>query len=798
MLKNYIKTAFRNLRNQKGFSLINLSGLAIGMACCLLILLYVKDELSYDRHYKNSDRLYRVVIDGLFNEALNHYAVTPMAAPPVYSAEVPEIENFTRMFGFGRQQLLKIGDRSYEETGIFIADSSFFEIFSHEFIAGEEESAIKTPGSVVIAESAANKIFGNQDAMGQMLNFDLIGEVQVTGIVKDVPANSHFSFQYIVPFNSLSAQRREALQHWIRINGWAYILLSKGADIKSVERKIQDVWEKNTGEYSRSVGIQLDFMLQRVIDIHLHSNRQVEIESNGDNTQVIFFSAIAIFILFIACINFMNLSTARSARRAREVGLRKVFGAHKTNLIRQFLMETTVFSMIGLAIAIVIVLISLPIFNDLTGKGLTLSSLLNSPILFGMLGIVIFTGVFAGSYPAFFLSRFEPDRVLRGTLSQGMKGSILRKIFVVFQFSLSVMLIFSTGVILDQISFMKNKELGFKQDLIMVVNIKTGPVIQNPNPVKNELILNPNISYVSASTGVPGRVFELRFFVPEGSDSTQSHAMNVIRCNPDYISTFDMKIVAGRDFSNQIVTDISDAFLVNETGAQKLGWTPEEAVGKELEFMTVRKGHIVGVIKDFHFKSMREKIEPLVVMAQKGGFGFLVFRLSGKNVSETIDFVEKTWKKFEPEHEFSYFFVDEIFDVMYVSEERTSQIFSIFAFLAIFIASLGLFGLASYTAQQRTREIGIRKVLGASASRIILNLTTEFLKWVVVANFVAIPVAAIVLRKYWLASFPFHDGLPIWTFVLASGLSIVIAFVTVYYQSFKAATANPVNSIRNE
>jgi putative ABC transport system permease protein len=461
-------------------------------------------------------------------------------------------------------------------------------------------------------------------------------------------------------------------------------------------------------------------------------------------------------------------------------------------------METTVLSLIGLVIAVGIVLIVIPAFNNLTGKALTFDSMGNLPMVFGMMGIVLLTGIFAGSYPAFFLSGFTPDRALRGTLSQGLKSSILRKIFVVFQFALSVMLIICTGVILDQIKFMKNKELGFRKDQVMVVNIKTGPVIQNPKPVSNQLLMNPNISDVTASTGVPGRVYELRFFVPEGSDQSQSHAMKVIRSDHKYVHTFGLQIVAGRDFSEEIITDPSDAFIVNETGARKLGWTPEEAVGKELEFMTVIKGHIVGVIKDFHYRSMRNSIEPLVIMNQGARFGFAAFRINKENVPETIAYVEKAWKKFEPEHDFSYFFVDEIFDAMYASEEKTSQIFSMFALLAIFIACLGLFGLASFTAQQRTREIGIRKVLGATVSGIVMNLTMEFLKWVVAANVIAIPVAILLLRKYWLANFSFQAGLSIWTFVLASGISAAIAFLTVYYQSFKAATANPVNSIRNE
>lgn len=798
MLKNYFRAGIRNFLLQKGFSLINLIGLAIGMACCILILLYVKDELSYDRHYNKSDRLYRVVIDGQFNEALNLYAVTPMAAPPVVASEIPEIEDFTRMFSLGRQQLIKIADRSYEESGIFITDSSFFAVFSNTFLEGNQDTALSDPGAIVITESTANRLFGSTSVVGKLLNLELIGELQVTGVVKDVPANSHFSYQYIVSFNSLPESRQEAMQHWIRITGWAYFILSDGADLSSVEQKIQDVWEKNTGVYSRSVGIQLDFMLQKVTDIHLHSQRQVEIETNGDKTQVIIFSSIAGFILFIACINFMNLVSARSLKRAREVGLRKVFGAHRGDLIKQFLCESILFCLVGLLLAAAIVLLALPAFNEITGKALTTKALIHIPMLAGIAGIMISTGIIAGSYPAFLLSAFMPIKVLRGGPVKGTNSSFLRRALVVVQFTLSVMLIISTGAILEQIKFMKKKELGFNKDRILVVNIKTRPVIRNPFPVMDELMLNPQISDISFATGVPGRVYELRFFVPEGSDSSQSHAMNVIRCNPGYITTFGMQITAGRDFSEKIITDTSDAFIVNETGARKLGWTPEEAVGKELEFMTVRKGQIVGVVKDFHFKSMRETIEPLVLMAQGEAYGFTAVRISEENVAETIDFVQRIWKTFEPEHEFSYFFVDDIFNQMYSSEEKTSQLITIFAVLAIFIACLGLFGLASYTALQKRREIGIRKVLGASVAGIVSKMTLDFLKWVAAANIVAIPAAIFALNKYWLMNFSFRNRLSPGIFITAAGLSLVIAFLTVFYQSLRAATADPVDSIRCE
>lgn len=798
MIKNFLKSALRSHSRQKGFSFINLSGLAVGMACCILILLFVQDELSYDHHFENSNRLYRVVTDGIFNGALNHYALCPMALPPVFSDEIPEVENFTRVFGFGRRQLLKVENKSFEEMGIFIVDSAFFEVFSHQFISGDKHNALLKPGSVVLTESSARRLFGSDDPMGKRFSLQAVGEVYVTGIVEDTPANSHFSFRYVLPFITLSQNRQKAMQHWIRLNGSAYVLLKEGADVSSVERKILDVWEKNTGEYSRSVGIQLEFPLQKVTDIHLHSNRQVEIGINGDFTQVIIFSAVAVFVLLIACMNFMNLSTARFASRAREVGLRKLFGANRKKLIFQFLFESILFSLVSLLVALGISILALPFFNAMTGKALTLNSFGRESLVFGLFCIIAFAGIIAGSYPAFFLSRFEPDRILRGSVSQGMKSPVLRKTLVVTQFTLSVMLIIGTGVILDQIAYMKNKDLGFPQDRIMVINIQTGPVSRNPDPVMNALQMHLNISDVSASTGVPSRIGEFRFFVPEGSDSSQSHGMHVVRSDFGYLRTLGLKTVAGRDFSKEILSDSNDAFIINETAARKMGWTSNEAAGKELEFMTVRKGHIVGVVKDFHYLSMRDAIGPLVIMNQKEGFAFVELRLSENNIRDSIEFVKQTWTKFEPGREFRYFFVDEAFNAMYLSEEKTIRLFSLFALLAVVIACLGLYGLASYTAQKRFREIGIRKILGASVPSIVKNLTAEFLKWVILANIIAVPASIIILQKYWLSRFTFNTGVSFWMIVSAVGLSVIIAFLTVYYQALKAAVANPIDSIRYE
>ncbi|MFC1556051.1 ABC transporter permease [candidate division KSB1 bacterium] len=797
MFKNYLTIAFRNILRQKGFSFINLSGLAIGMACCILILLFVQDELSFDRYHENSDRLYRVVTDAYMSGTLSQFARCPLAIPTAITAEIPEIESSTRLFAFGRQ-IVAVEDRIYEETGVFAADSTFFSLFTHEFIAGDKETALDAPGSVVITESTANKLFGDKDVIGKTFRYQAFGTLQVTGVIRDVPVNSHFQFKYIVSFSTFPAAQLPNIIRWQRLSGYAYILLADRADPKVVKNKIMEVYEKYGGEEGRGYGIDIELFLQKITDIHLRSNLQAEIEPNGDFKTVLLFSAIAFFILFIACINFMNLSTARSARRAREVGLRKVFGACKTNLISQFLMESIILSLIGLVLAIGISTLALSKFNILTGKVMTIASLGNTAMITVMIVIVIFTGLIAGIYPAFFLSGFQPSKTLHGSLSQGLKNSNLRRGLVVLQFALSVMLIISTGVILDQIEFMKKKELGFNKERVLVAAIQSGQVRRNPDLIKNELMKNPNIIDFSATSGSPGQTGEQRPMVPEGNDQTASHLLFVLRGDHNFINIFKMEIVAGRDFSPEIPSDMDDAFIINETCAKTLGWTPDEAIGKGLDFLTVRQGHIVGVVKDFHFRSIKENIGPMVIMAQRSPMAFAAIRISENDMAGTIEYIQSVWEKLEQGREFNYFFIDERFQSLYTSEKQMSDILSLFALFAIFIACLGLFGLASYTTQQRTKEIGIRKVLGASVKSVVLKLSTEFIKWVVIANIIAFPAAVVILRKYWLVNFPYKTGLSVWIFISAFLLSVLIAVITVLYQSIKAAIANPVNSLRQE
>jgi putative ABC transport system permease protein len=798
MLLNYLKTAWRNLTKQKGYSLINLSGLAIGMACCLLIFLFVQDELSYDRYHEKADQIHRLVIDAEVGGSLSHMAVAPFAAPPAFAEEIPEVESYVRIIRIGRQQVIKVKERSFEEPGIYLADDTFFKIFTHTFTAGDKETALTAPGSVVITEDTAHRLFGKEDPIGKTLTFAPVGELNVKGVIRNVPRNSHFTFNYMISFNSLNKQQRKGIEQWLSIQGWAYLLVQEGADSREVEKKFAAIYEKHTGQTARKYGISLAFFVQKLTDIHLRSNLEHEIAANGNILYVYVFSAIALFILVIACINFMNLSTARSANRAREVGLRKVFGAQRQNLIRQFLSESNLLALAGLVLALALASMALPVFNKFAGKELTSGSLYQAPILAGMLFLILFTGILAGSYPALFLSGFQPISVLRGKLSRGIKSSGLRKILVVFQFAISIILIIGTGIVLAQINFMKNKNLGFDKEQLLVALVQTQATGKNSQSIKSELLQNPNILHVSFSSAVPCRIGEGRLMIPEGRSKEETFPMTVMRCDYDFIETYGMELAAGRNFSLDFTTDAKEAYIINETAAAKFGWDAEEAVGKKLTFAEGRPGKIIGITKDFHFQPLQQAIDPLVLMLDKQIFAFASMKISTNNVSDTISFVKKIWETKEPGREFDYFFLDEDFTARYASEKRLSDILTSFSVLAIFIACLGLFGLASFTAEQRTREIGIRKVLGASANNIVLHLSKDFIKWVLVANVLAWPAAYLVMRDLWLSNFAYRTTPSLFTFLLAGAASILIALLTVSFQVIRAAVSNPADSLRHE
>jgi len=795
MLKNYLKIALRNLKKHKAYSFINIAGLAVGMTCCILILLWVQDELDFDRYHENADRIYRITYAEEIGGAFDHYALPPFPAAPAFAAEVPGISGYTRLWQ--RTGFFKHGENNFDERNIFYVDKDFFNIFTYEFIEGDPATALENPGSIVLTRDMAQKIFGDKDALGETLNLNADGDLKVTGVVENVPPNSHFHFNYLVSINTIQGRRAEYLDAWLSIAGWSYLLLEENADAKMVEKKLVSIVEKHTGADARKYGQKMFYYLQPLTDIHLKSNLEGELEGNGDIRYIYVFSLIAAFILLIACINFMNLSTARSANRGKEVGLRKVLGAYKKRLVMQFLTESTGFAFVSSILALNLVWFLLPAFNSFTGKEITVTSLFSLAVVFSLFILVIFTGIAAGSYPAFYLSSFQPIDTIRQKLQRGSGRSVLRNTLVILQFTISVVLIISTFIVLEQLNYMKNQKLGFKKEQVLAVQIRGEGLREQLEPFRNELKKNVKIQEVSYSNGIPGSTDTILTVFQEGKPENVTHTFDYIYSDYDFLKTYEIELVQGRDFSQEFGSDNEGAYLINETAVAKLGWG-KDTLGKKIGFSREVMRPIVGIVKDFHYRSLKEVIGPLAIFLRPTQVSYSSIKMSTEDISSTLSYIEKTWNTFEKERSFEYFFVDENFDALYNSEERLSQVITFFAFIAIFVACLGLFGLASYTAEQKTKEIGIRKVLGASVGSIMFQLSRNFIKWVFLANVIAWPLTYIVLKNYWLSHFPFRVRMSLLTFFAAGLIALFIALITVSFQSIKAALANPVDSIRYE
>jgi len=782
MIQNYLKVAFRKITRQKVFSIINIAGLAIGMAICILILLWVQDELNYDKFHKNADDIYRIIMHDW-----NYGIVWPVVSIPVGPAlkqEFPEIFDSVRIRDF--IGLVTRGERMFDEIGAYV-DPSFFKIFSFKFIEGKSQSALQDPSSIVISQKLANKIFGDEDPIGKNLKLNDELDLKVTGVIEDMPSNSHLKLAFLASFK-IHEQKDRDPTNWGRFQVPTYIQVQENIPMGSVEKKIAGVLQ----EHGVRSGPKLE--LEPLTRIHLYAR-----DGGGDIRYVYIFSIIAVLILVIACINFMNLTTARSSTRVKEIGMRKVTGAHRADLIKQFLGESVLISLIALFFAVILVVLLLPAFNDLASKQLTLFPNGSGNLILGFLGIVLFTGLLAGSYPAFFLSSFKPTSILRGSLipkSRGKQKTLFRKALVVFQFSISVFLIISTLVIFRQLHFISSKNLGFQKEHIISLSMR-GNIRQQQEAFKEELLRDSRIQGVTAVSENPIDIGKIHMgYEWEGKDPDMESRMHEVLVDHDFIKTLNMTIFQGRDFSKDYTTDASEAFILNEAAVKYMG--VESVVEKTFKFGE-REGRIIGIVKDFHFKPLHNEIEPLVMFIEPEKFYYLCVKI-GSDVSElpgTLKYIESVWKKFAPNFPFKYTFLDAILDRIYRSEQRTGRILGYFTFLAIFVSCLGLFGLAVQLSEQRTKEIGIRKVMGASVSGITLLLTKDFLKWVMAANLIAWPAAYFVMNK-WLQGFAYRTSIEVGTFFLASCLAFFIAFLTVSFQTIRAATAHPVDSLRYE
>lgn len=797
----YFKVALRKVRRQKAYSFINIAGLAVGLAACLLILLWVKDELSYDRFHDKAHRICRLTEVETIGGVSERLAVAPFVAAPTFAAEIPEVEAYARLLV--ASPLAVVEGRRFDLSNIYFTDPGFFDIFSHAFIAGDRETALDSPRSLVLTEETARKLFGRTDVVGATVNFNKEVDYRVTAVIRDLPAQSHFRFNGLVPLAAVADRPdiRPAMEDWFRVTGWVYFLLRGGADPKAVEAKMEAVTLKHVGAALRQSGSSLGFRLQPLLDIHLRSRLEGEIGAAGDIRYVYVFSLIAAFILVLACVNFMSLATARSAGRGKEVGLRKVMGARRGNLILQFLGEAVILSVLAAVIAVALIALVLPAFNRLAGKSIGPASLLGGGAWLALVGLVLLTGIMGGSYPALFMSAFRPAAVLKGTVGRGFKRGLFRSVLVVFQFAVSIVLMAGALIILSQTRFMKTRDLGFDKDRVLVIDIRGAAARRSAEALLNDLRTNANISAATLGSGIPGKVFSSLVVNMEGRPEPESFSAWTVWADYDFARTYGISLVHGRDFSRAFPSDAGGVFLVNETAARRMGWGAD-AVGRKIGFDTDDLREIVGVMKDFHFQSLKSPIAPLVVRlatpAERANqVRFLSLKLMRGDIPGTVDFIRSRWAE-RSERGFSFFFADANFEALYRTEERIGRIMTAFAAMAVFVACLGLFGLASFAAEQRTKEIGVRKVLGASAPGLAALLSKEFLKWVLLANLIALPAARLLIGRYWLANFAYRTAPGVLVFLAVAGLSLVIAVLTVSGQAVRAAAANPVDSLRYE
>jgi len=792
MLWNYLKVTWRNIRRYKGYSSINIVGLAVGLASCILILLWVQDELSYDKFHTSADDLYRVVAEWRKTEPATHY--WPVCAPlaPALKEEFPEIVKAARFTRLRRGQLVKFGDKNFTEAQICLTDPDFFEMFTFPLVQGDAQTALSNPESFVLTEKMAAKYFGTEDPIGKTLNINNEYDFVVTGVLKNIPHNSHLQFDFLGPFIRIEDFERAwaVLDNWT-LNGFAtYVQLDRNASPVEVTDKIATYLQKHVQE-SKDV-----IYLQSLKDIHLYSSHiQFGIEGQGDIRYVYIFSIVAFFVLIIASINFMNLSTARSSNRAKEVGLRKVVGAKRAQLIRQFFCESVVMAFCSLILAVVLVELFLPVFINLSGKQLSLDFTSHVNILSAIVLLTLITGFLSGSYPALFLSSLRPVKILKGISKTEGQGYLFRRILVVSQFSLSIFLIICTVVVSHQVGFMRNKKLGFDKEQVAYFPIRD-ELVPRYESFKSELLKNTGIKNVAVSSNLPtsGVILTTDKVTWEGKNPEDVVVLEVTSAGYDFIETLNMEMVKGRSFSNEFSSDEEEAIVINETAEKIIGI--EDPVGKQLVFGESAVT-IIGVVKDYHFKSLHSEIEPLVLAIVPSLYRYVFVKLDAGNISNTLANIESAWKSFFPDTPFEFHFLDDAYDRLYRSERRMGTLFNSFTILAVFISCLGLFGLASFMAEKRTKEIGIRKVLGASVNGIVVLLNKQFAKWVLIANIVAWPAAYYAMSR-WLQGFAYRINLEIWTFALAAIAALAIAVMTVSYQSIKAALTNPADSLRYE
>lgn len=794
MIRNYLLLAVKHLRKQRVFSVINILGLTVGITCCFMIFLFIMNEFSYDDFHKNGKNIYRVMRVGNNNgERRNVPYLSPPYGPTLINDYPDAVQASVRLMR--DNDLISYDNISFNEKNIYLADKNFFEFFDFRLTKGNSATVLKEPNSIVLSETTAKKYFGNDEPIGKILQFNKNQQLKVTGICKDVPVNSHLQFDMVIPLELLRPMQPDWFTQWPSNGLFTYIQLNPNVDPKQFEKHFPAFMDKYLGDYYASAGFKMGLTIQPLSDVYFTTDALDNVK-HGNKKMVYIFMCIAILILVIACINFINLATARATDRSKEVGLRKVLGAVRRQLFSQFMLESILYATVACILSIGLVQLLMPAYSNLLGY--QLPSFWGNPIVYIFLvAVILIVGLLAGSYPALLLSSFSPIESLKGKLKVGKSGSFFRKALVVFQFGISVLLIISVVIIMSQMNYMRNTDLGFNKEQTMIVRFDNLAISRKKSQFKNELKTIPAVQNVSLMSGEPGGFHDGYGFEAEGKSQEQL-IFRTEYADWDFAKTLGLKIIAGRDLSENFKTDSLQSVLINRTAANTLGYTPEQAIGKWIKNLSKDslRRTIIGVVEDYHFSSMKSRIEPLVISPGTDKRLALI-RLKTSQLPSAIAAIKKMYTNVAPDYPFEYSFLDEQFDKAYKTESKQQSVLSIFSMIAIFIACLGLFGLASYTAIKKTKEIGIRKVLGSSVQNIILLLSKDLLKPVLIGTAIAIPIGYYAMNK-WLQGFAYRISFHWWMFAIAVVVAVTIALLTVGLQALKAAIANPIKSLRTE
>jgi putative ABC transport system permease protein len=789
MFKNLLKTAVRHIRKHFGYSLLNIMGLTIGISSALFLIIYVSDEVSYDRYHENADRIYRVSSKITETDDQFTWNVAQIPFGPQVVQDYPEVQSFVRFINMPRA-LYKYEDQEFVEENFYYVDSTLFDIFSYRILRGEVRSAIKDPGKIVLTETAAARYFGDEDPVGKTLTTG-DNTFEVTGVIGDVPFNSHFRFDAVAARNNLPKQ----IGNWGNFGVFTYLLLPRDVDVEAFETKMQGMYDAHMKTIFGPLEITIEYIMEPITRIHLYSTNPGEPEPTGSITYVYIFGIIALFLVLIAAMNYMNLATARSSGRAREVGMRKVVGSRQAPLVVQFLSESVVLTVISLIISVILLLILLPKFNLLAGKSFDVSILYSPVVIISAIGVILVAGIFGGSYPAFFLSRFSPVTVLKGEITQGSAGSLFRKILVVIQFTISVVMIICTLVVFRQLNYLKSMDQGFNQENVLTLQLNQNMVRKYP-VLKQGLLENNDIKYVTSTNTPLGEGSGKVIFNLETDQGMAQRGINFAVVDHDFVDALGIKIVMGRDFQQDMPSDTLTGVIVNQTLANRMGWS--DPIGKKVQLGDGQQinARVIGMMADYHQTGMYNEIESLMLVWRERN-NIIYVKLSGNNTEETMSYIETKWKEIFPDQPYSYTFLTERFNRQFEADEKRGLIFTMFTILAIFIACLGLFGLASYMVEQRTKEIGIRKVFGADESVIIRLISKDFLILVSVSVIIALPVAYYFMNN-WLQNYVYRTKIGVMVLILAALLTMVITFITISYKAYQAAIMNPASSIRTE